>query len=285
MEVTVLKKVLAIVCLMVVLTMAVAMVASAATATTQDNWRLWIACTDTAGLNGTGNTTLGVGAGLTDGFGVDGTASDTGSDVVYSAGTQQPQQRGVFSVSGGRAWKTDMKSNRLPKDPAYNAGVVRDVSPEVKYGAYPYEANRKIWDLRVVGLGSADTKDTVLTIRFVSIAAGVPKNEIPVYGSDPVVLKPAKYALRMVDNRGIALAPGNGTVWSIPVPATWQTAVFLSVTLPTFNITATSPKDEALILSQGYKMQFYQTPEPSSLMALGAGLMGLGGFFSRRRRS
>ena len=273
---------------MVVLTMAVAMVASAATATTQDNWRLWIACTDTAGLNGTGNTTLGVGAGLKDGYGVDGTASDVGSDVVYSAGTQQPQQRGVFGVAGGRAWKTDMKSNRLPNDPAYNAGVA--VGPgnpdgDEVFGTYPWEANRKIWDLRVVGLGSADTKDTVLKIRFVSLAAGVPKNEIPVYGSDPVVLKPAAYALRMVDNQGIALAPANGTVWSIPVPAMWQTAVFFSVTLPTFNITASSPKDEGLIISQGYKMQFYQTPEPSSLLALGAGLMGLAGFVSRKRRS
>jgi hypothetical protein len=281
MEVTALKKVFATVCLLVVLTMAVAMMASAAPATTQGGWRLNIKAADLTGVNSNGDLQVGVYSSSTDGYGVDGVASDSTDTRAVLA---QATSRAAVAVFDNKAWTKDIKSPRLPQDPAYNAGqAVGAGNGDAVFGTSPWEANRRIWDLRVAGLGSANSTDTLLTIKFVSTAVGLAPLTIPEYGTDPAVLSPASYALRMVDNRGIAGAPANGTVWSIPVPAAWQTASFFNLTLPTFNITVA--KDEQALLAQGYKMEFYQTPEPSSLMALGAGLMGLGGFFSRRRRS
>lgn len=279
------KKVIVIACLMVVLVMVVAMVASAAPATTQGNWRVYFKATDPTLGASLGDMTLGVYSNAKDGYGVDGPASDINDARAAMPSATYPN-RAVVGVFDNKCWIKDVKSNRLPKDPAYNAGVA--VGPgnpggsEV-FGTYPWEANRKIWDLRVAGLGTANTLDTILKIRFVALAAGLPPVMLPVYGSDPAILRPANYALRMVDNKGIAGAPANGTVWSIPVPSTWSSVAFFSLTLPTFNISAAGSEEK--LITEGFKMQFYQTPEPSSLLALGAGLMGLAGFVSRKRRS
>lgn len=277
------KKVIAIACLMVVLMVTVAMVASAAPATTQGNWRVYLKATDTAAGASLGDMTLGVYSSSKDGYGVDGPASD-GQDAraaLASAGST----RAVVGIFDNKAWIKDVKSNRLPKDPAYNTGqAIGAGNPGAsEFGTYPWESNRKIWDLRVAGLGTASTLNTILTIRFVSAGAGMAPTMLPIYGSDPAVLRPAKYQLRMVDNRNIPGAPGNGTVWTIPVPSAWSPTAFFSLTLPTFNIGTAG--NEAALIAEGYKMQLYQTPEPSSLLALGAGLMGLAGFVSRKRRS
>jgi hypothetical protein len=60
---------------------------------------------------------------------------------------------------------------------------------------------------------------------------------------------------------------------------TWHT-----ISLPQLVISAANV-DAAM--SEGYQMQFIQTvvPEPSSLMVLAGGLMGLAGYGIRRRRS
>jgi hypothetical protein len=277
------KKVIAIACLLVALTVSVAIVASAAPITTQGGWRVNIRVADLGGANSNGDLQVGVYSSSKDGYGVDGIVSDS---TDTRATFPQATSRAAVAVFDNKAWTKDIKSNRLPQDPAYNAGQsVGAGNGDAVFGTAPWEANRKIWDLRVAGLGSASTTDTLLTIKFVSTTVGLAPLTLPIYGTDSAAPQyaPASYALRMVDNKGIVGAPANGTVWSIPVPAAWQTASFFNLTLPTFNITVA--KDEASLIAQGYKMEFYQTPEPSSLLALGAGLMGLAGFASRKRRS
>jgi hypothetical protein len=258
------KRVVVSAALLVVLILVLAVMASAQT---QPNWRIYMTAADTNGQNSYGDMTIGVYSGATDGYGVDGTASD---NMDNRAPLELINARAVVGVFGGKCWNKDIKSPKLPTDPAYNAG------------RSPWDANRKVWDLRVAGLGSASSLDTVLTIRFVNALAGIPPLTLPVYGGSPVVYAPVSYKLRMVDNRGVAGAPANGAVWTIPMPATWQATSFFSLTLPTIN----AARDDAYIISHGYNMQFYQeTPEPSGLLALAGGIMGLAGYGLRRRRS
>jgi hypothetical protein len=148
------------------------------------------------------------------------------------------------------------------------------------FGDYPYEPYQKIWDLRVFCLPTSTTDQTdTIRLNFQVVHTGY----LP-----PAMIggKTAKYTMRMVDNKSFAGAPANGTTWDIPVPAsnlavmtTWHT-----ISLPQLVISAANV-DAAM--SEGYQMQFIQTvvPEPSSLMVLAGGLMGLAGYGIRRRRS
>lgn len=251
------KKVLAIAVLLVAFTLVLAAMASAQA---QPKWRIYIQADDNSNSNYFNGTTAGVFSSATDGYGLDGPASDSGGDgdSVYNfSSTTTPKS--VAFVFGDKLWKNDIKSTRSPLDPAY-AG-----------------ANKKVWDMRVFGYPDSNT-DTPIRIKF-NVVQSFLQPPLTVSGS-----KPAGYYLKMVNNRGVEGAPNNGTVWTVPVPTTPQiaNAMFFSVTLPTVKI---SQKDNTSALNQGYVMEFYQTPEPSSLLALGAGLMGLAGFASRRRRS
>lgn len=251
------KQTIASVVVLVVLVLVLA--GTACAVDTQPNWRVYFIATDTNKQNALGDMTVGVYSSSKDGFGVDGTASDS-QDA--RAALSSASVRAVVGVFDGKAWIRHVESNSIPPDSKY-----------VSYGGV------KPWDLRVAGLGSASTLDTVLTIKFVSPAAGIPPQTLS-YGGNTI---PAFYYLKMVDNQGVQGAPANGTVWAIPFPATWQTATIFSLTLPTFNIPVA--KDEASLLASGYKMQFYQTPEPSSLLALAGGIMGMVGYHVRRRRA
>jgi len=269
------KKVLAITCLLVLLTLVLGAMASAQT---QPQWRFYLKADSGAGANSNGAMTIGTYSSSKDGFGtLDGLASD-GQDAKASIATAT-NTRGVVGALNDNAWIKDVKSPRVPLDPAYNLGQpgpngsIMGVTPN-------YEANRKIWDLRVWcnPLADPNTTGDITRLTFTTIGSTVmpPATILPTPG-------PAKYWLRMVDNKNIEGAPANGTVWAIPIPTVHSTTVpYFTLTLPNRVISVASA---AAVLEEGYKMQFFQTPEPSSLLALGAGLMGLAGFASRRRRS
>jgi hypothetical protein len=278
MEVTALKKVLAISALLVVLVIVSAAMASAY----QNNWRFTIKPDDGNTLNSGGAMTIGVFSTTQtkDPYlpGGEYTPTSDASDVRNDYGSLLGAEKcvvGIFPTdSAGLApatWIKDVKTARMPWEDRYY---------DSNYAPYYH---RKVWDLRVFGLPTADTA-TPIRLLFTTIGPGttlLPPASLTYSAGPPVVNVPAFYWLRMVNNRGVAGAPANGTIWSIPIPTAHTSTAYFTLTLPTLRV---SVKDESHIISEGYMMEFYQTPEPSSLMALGAGLMALGGFASRRRR-
>lgn len=139
----------------------------------------------------------------------------------------------------------------------------------------------KSWDLRVAA-GPDATYDSI-RLRFLTLGSAT----LPpaTFGG---VAKP--YILTMVNNRGVAGAPANGTQWTITAPATHNsTTPFFELTLPVLKLGAFSADS---MNAGGYEMTFKVgaddvpiTPEPSSLLALGSGLFGIAGFMIRRRRA
>jgi len=248
-----LKKVLAISCLVVVLTITMAAMASAAA----DNWRFYLRADDGEGMYGANALTIGVTPTSTDGNYSDQPGSDAADLRFPIASTPSTVKavEGVFPVGGvGMLWNRDLKSPRAPWGP-------------------PIYGGEKVWDLRVAGLTDTSAL-TPIRLSFLTISSTM----LP---TASIGGKTVQYWLKMVDNKGVGAAPANGTIWSIPIPAVHLGTAYFTVTLPTLKLSANT---EGVFINEGYKMEFYQTPEPSSLMALGAGLMALGGLASRRRR-
>lgn len=248
------KKVFGIVLLLVVLVSAMAF---AVEPPVQANWSFKLTADDGSGTMAMAAGQIGVDATSNDG--VD--TKDTLPSFVVGNGT-----RGFGMVMGSQLYKNNYNSNKSPLDSAY--GVT----------------GKKTWDIRVFATPGTPSGGLGTSIRLYFGTTSLPLATPATVKNAAGAAVPATYTLKMVNNRGVAGAPVNGTVWNVPIPTAVSTNYF-SITLPVMQLTA---GNAAAAIAEGYVMEFSQTapvPEPSSIMALGAGLMGLAGFAARRRRS
>jgi hypothetical protein len=238
---------------------------------TQPNWRIYLRVTDQAYTHSLGDMTIGVNSGATDGR-----DSYYDSSAAPAIALPPTNMAAIVSVEDAEALAWDIKGPKIPLDPQYNASD-----------------NRKVWSLRVAGMGDADVNHpSVLFMKCVSSQAGIPPLTLPYVANGVTHQADVRYWLKMTDNKGVAGAPANGTMWSIPMPTVLTTSSFFTITLPTFNVSVTH--SAAALIDEGYQMEFYQemgdpsrvvAPEPGSLVALAGGIMGLAGCALRRRRS
>ena len=240
------------------------------------NWRLHINTDNGAGGYGMMGNTVGIKAGCKDPQPTDALPlSDAGYDASWTAILSTTKAVGfVFPADTAgttpRAWSADVKSTNQPWSSQY-------YDP-----AYAPSYHRKVWELRVAGCGTADTL-TPIRLRVNTVSAQyLPSQTLTRPDGSKVA---CIFGLKMVNNRGKAGAPANGTIWAVPIPTVHSSTSSFALTLPTINISVA--KNEQALLNEGYIMEFFQTyavPEPSSMLALAGGLMALAGYASRRRR-
>ncbi len=138
-----------------------------------------------------------------------------------------------------------------------------------------YPGGQKIWSM-YVGAQAGDAGVTPGIIKLYTTVTTTWPTQLP---NAVGTMVPVTYTLKMLNNQGLTdPLYANGTTWTITNPATF------SLELPFRQLQANTV---ANVWSDAYQMELVQSavPEPSSLMAMGAGLMGLIGFAARRRRS
>lgn len=230
------------------ITLMLVLLASAAMAT-ETSWRILLKCDNGAGVNPGSGTYPGVYTTSVDTLDTqDGSPYNFGLDLPGATAIIASQVKGTTTVYGKDIQAPATSAAQLPK----------------------------VWDLYIAG----NTNYAWPQIRVVGYS--VNNAFAPTILSDATAVK---YSLIMVDNKDKAGAPANGTAWDIVMPQVHSTLPFWTspVNLPAI---ALSMGSASALMTEGYHMQLVMdvVPEPSSLLALSAGLMGLAGFAYRRRR-
>ncbi|HUV05990.1 MAG TPA: PEP-CTERM sorting domain-containing protein [Armatimonadota bacterium] len=239
------KKVVAIICLLIVC-MAVSASASL------DNWRIHIRTSASTGMYYGAYASIGVYPGASDGLDV----SDAESPWIAG----HDSMAWTVSELGTATYSNDL---------------------------HEQSADKEEWKLRV-GVGSdypdpdEGSGESTFRMQFWTIGT-----TYQVVTGSPY----PKYRLTLVDTKGGGEGPAwwyDGKVWDLTIPTTANTQ-FLELTDVPNKVVALSHAGligDGSPNSGGYEFKFEQIiPEPSSMLAFGASLVGLAGFAVRKRRS
>lgn len=241
------KKVLAITLMLLLL--------ATAAICAEDNWRVVMKADN--------------GAGMSPSSGAQGGVTPTASDAYVS--TTAEDGTPYAGINGD-----------TPGTAMHVAAVIADApnvyGRDIKAALMPVP--ERTWEF-VVAAGVSSTND-VIRLRLFTVSSTVLPTAT--FGGWPV-----KYSVRLLDNKGMEGAPAIGTEWEIPtIPTVHSTTVPIWESPVNLPIIKMSQKDNLVFKAEGYRVALVQTaiiPEPSSLLALGTGLVGLVGLVSRRRRA